>query len=331
MYKQIFKEVMIQYDKNRMASKLAKDKKLKKIYAEIPEISEIDRKLSDIGVQIAKSMLIQGSDRDVLLRDLEDKSSYLKKEKELLLTLHRYPQDYLSNKYECRLCSDTGYVENQKCNCLMQKLIDRYYDLSSLKEILKKENFENFDFRLYSDDIDPDFGISPSQNIKIIYQTALNFVLNFNENFTNLLFYGNSGLGKTFLCNCIAKDILDRGWPVVYVTVSQLFRVIEQERFHRDEMDNPVEQLNMFYTVDLLIIDDLGTEFSTIVTQSELFNIINSRLLSKKPTIISTNLSPKDFESQYSDRIISRFAGSYELMKFIGKDIRSAKRYTETT
>lgn len=328
MYNQVFKEVMREYDKDRQIAKTLKDSRIKKVYAQIPEIKEIDEKLLNIGVEISKSILVQAVDREALLTELEIKTTSLQNEKGYLLSLHKYPKNYLSNVYRCELCEDTGYIENQKCNCLRQKLIDKYYNLSNLKNILKKENFENFDFRLYSDEEDPETKISPKENIQIIYATALNFIRDFGTTFTNLLFYGNAGLGKTFLCNCIAKDILDKGWPVLYVPVSQLFKIIEQERFHRDEMSNPNEELNMFYSVDLLIIDDLGTEFSTIVTQSELFNIINSRLLNKKPTIISTNLSPKDFEHQYSDRIVSRFAGNYKLMKFIGEDIRSDKAYT---
>lgn len=327
IYNQAYKQIMLEYDKDRQNSKILKDARTEEIYKLIPKIAEIDNKLLEISVEVSKNILNRNIDRESLLNDLKSKSLDLQTEKELLLVSHNYPKDYLYTIFKCKLCEDTGYIINKKCNCLKQRLINKYYNLSNLKNTLEKENFDNFDIRFYSDKIDPVSGISPKENIKAIYQASYKFVTNFGIEFKNLLFYGNAGLGKTFLCNCIAKNILDSGIPVLYVTSGQLFKTIEQERFNRSEMDNPFEQINMFHTIDLLIIDDLGTEFSTIVTQAELFNIINSRLLNKKPTIISTNLSPKDFENQYSDRMISRFAGNYELMKFIGEDIRSKKKY----
>lgn len=328
IYNQAYKQIMLEYDKDRQNSKILRDTLTQEIYKNIPQIVEIDKKLLEISVEISKSILNRNIDRETLLKDLENKSLELQTEKELLLVYHNYPKDYLSSVYKCKLCQDTGYIDNKKCNCLKQRLINKYYNLSNLKDTLQNENFDNFDIRFYSDKVDPTSGISPKEKIKAIHQTCLKFVTNFGAEFKNLFFYGNAGLGKTFLCNCIAKSLLDKGIPVLYVTSAQLFKTIEQERFNRDEMDNPYEQINMFHTIDLLIIDDLGTEFSTIVTQSELFNIINSRLLNKKPTIISTNLSPKDFENQYSDRMISRFVGNYELIRFIGEDIRSKKKYT---
>lgn len=327
MYNQAYKQVMMEYDRDRQEAKALKDKRTKEVYQHIPKIIEIDNKLLDISIKISKSVLKEDADIQALLDELTTKSTELQTEKELLLVYNKYPKDYLSNIYKCKLCSDTGYIENTKCNCLKQKLMNKYYNLSNITDVLNVENFDNFDFRFYSDEVDPMSNISPKEKIKAIYKTSTKFVSNFGKEFSNLLFYGNAGLGKTFLCNCIAKDILDKGIPVLYMTANQLFKTIEQERFNRDEMDNPFEQINMFYTVDLLIIDDLGTEVSTIVTQSELFNIINSRILSSKPTIISTNLAPKDFGERYSERIISRFEGSYELIKFIGDDIRRKKKY----
>ena len=170
--------------------------------------------------------------------------------------------------------------------------------------------------------------ISPKENIKQIYSHCIRFIEQFDDNFDNLIFYGNSGLGKTFLCNCIAKDLLDRGKTVIYLTAFQLFQLFEQVRFNKDDEENSSRNyLDTIFTVDLLIIDDLGTEFSTSLTGSELFNCLNSRLLDKKHTIISTNLSPNDWQKQYSERIVSRIFGHYKALKLIGEDIRIQKKY----
>ena len=199
--------------------------------------------------------------------------------------------------------------------------------MSNLKNILAKENFDNFDLRYYADKTIEEEGMSPKDKIKLIYQLSVKFVNEFETNPVNLLFYGKTGLGKTFMCNCIAKEILDMGHTVLYATAGKLFKTIEDARFNRDEMIDPAEQIDFFYSADLLIIDDLGTEFSTLATQSALFDIVNSRILERRPTIISSNLSLKDIEQQYSDRLVSRLQGNYEFIKFLGEDIRQLKKY----
>ena len=208
---------------------------------------------------------------------------------------------------------------------MKHKLMDRLYDQSNVRDVIRMENFDTFDLRLFSDEVVQGEGISPKENAKRNLKMAMAFA----EDFTgeNLLLYGGAGRGKTFMCNCIAKDVLERGKTVLYLTAGQLFRQLEEMRFHRDEEEEVKYWDNELLEADLLIIDDLGTEFATMFTASELFRIVNDRKLRKKPVVISTNLDYRALMDQYSDRVMSRLIGEYTTMKFFGDDIRMKKKY----
>lgn len=323
-YKKILREYEIKRDAVNKKLKAKQDE----IYSKIPRISEIDKILSSTGIEVSKLILQSPKKAEELIKSLEQKNLDLVIEKAELLYINGYSKNYLEPSYNCYDCKDTGYINNSPCHCLKQALINMAYDQSNLKDILSVENFDNFNFDYYSDEIHPHTNISPRQNIKQIYSHCIRFVNEFDDNFNNIIFYGDPGLGKTFLCNCIAKDLLDKGKTVLYLTAFQLFRLFEKERFRKEEeTEDSKAYLDAIFTVDLLIIDDLGTEFSTALTGAELFNCLNARLLDRNPTIISTNLSPNDWQSQYSERIISRVFGNYKALKLIGKDIRIVKKY----
>ncbi len=322
----IFKEVMAEYSQKKLKNEATAERNLKIVYKKVPRIEEVHNELYKIGFKITKELLKKDVDGQVLINKLKEETEKLHKEEKDLLIKNGYPEDFLKPKYSCQLCKDTGYIDNEKCQCLKQSLITKYYDMSNVKTIIKKENFDTFDLRFYSTE-KQEGGISPSDNIKGIYKTALEFCSKFPNKFSNFLLYGDVGLGKTFICNCISKEILDKGYTVLYVTAPDIFKTLEDYRFNRSSMNKPEFYISLLTTVDLLVIDDLGTEVSTVVTNSELFNIINSRHIAEKHTIISTNLSPKDLEDKYSHRIISRFVGNYEMIKFIGSDIRALKKY----
>ncbi|MDR1687247.1 MAG: ATP-binding protein [Clostridiales bacterium] len=328
-YSAVFKECMREYEKTRDKSAALLNIRKREIYGEIPRIEEIDGELSQTGLALTKLILTSGNSKADYVKELGKKNAALVKEKAKLLNGAGFKRTYLDGIYECKLCKDTGFADGKRCSCFKQKLIDKHYGLSNLHGRLKSENFDYFDIRYYSEEKDPKTGISPRANIERIYQVCMDFVTNFDEKYTNLLFYGDTGLGKTFLCNCIAKDLLDAGKTVLYVTAPKLFKFFDDYRFNREETDAPSEYLEMVHEADLLIIDDLGAEFSTVIGASELFNIINARILDKKHTVISTNLKPgTDFEDTYSQRIVSRFVGNYVMLKFIGKDIRLSKKYS---
>ena len=172
--------------------------------------------------------------------------------------------------------------------------------------------------------------ISPYDNMTKIRQICVGLIEKFETQKESLLLTGQTGVGKTFLCNCIAKELLDNGFTVLYFTAPQLFKLFEEARFHREDMqDDSKNLLNMLFDADLLIIDDLGTESISTVTISDLFNVINSRYLKQTSTIISTNLTYKQLTERYADRIISRILGQYTILKLYGEDIRKLKKYMQ--
>lgn len=324
MHKKVFLEIINEYEKIRQKNQFILNKRKKKLYRICPRFLEIENELTNIGINISK--LVLSNNDNIKLNLLRDKNQSLIAEKEKILSDLHLPKNYL-NVYDCSLCKDTGYVGNEKCSCFKQKLIDRYYDMSNIKNIVEKENFDTFDIRYYKDEKLED-SKSSLDLIKRAMEKSMDFINKFDIEYKNLLFYGNTGLGKTFLCNCIAKEILDKGKTVLYATAPQLFKIFEDIRFGKFEENNlKNEYTEMVFDADLLIIDDLGSEFSTLPLQSELFNIINTRLVLRKPIIISTNLSPSNIEKEYSSRIFSRLVGNYIFLKFVGDDIRFQKKF----
>ena len=168
------------------------------------------------------------------------------------------------------------------------------------------------------------YQINPVQT-EVLYGKAMEFAE--HPEGENLLLYGGAGRGKTFLCNCIAKEVLEHGKTVLYLTAGQLFKQLEDMRFRNKEEEEPFDWDSEILDADLLIIDDLGTEFATMFTASELFRIVNDRKLRKRPVVISTNLDYRALMEQYSDRVMSRLIGEYTTLKFFGDDIRMKKKY----
>lgn len=319
---EIYRKVMREYEREKSVSDRLYQKRLSEIYSLIPEVKEIDTEIMKQNVEFAKTAL-KRTEEKIDISQLKQKNRELIEKKEKLLEDCGIKGDFFSDIYKCKECRDTGYVDNKPCGCLKKRLIEAAYDMSNIKEIIKTENFENFDISLYPDKSE-NGGKSPREQIKRIFIKALEFVKDFDNNFMNLYLYGKSGLGKTFLCNCIAKELLDKGKSVLYFTAANLFKTLENETFKND-----TKEQDGFYDLisdaDLLIVDDLGTEFQTSFTSSEFFNIINMRYIKKKPVVISTNLDPKDIIDKYSDRIISRLYGNYEFLEFTGEDIRILK------
>jgi len=316
-------------DADRAEAARLLDARRREVYEKSPRIKEIDDILFATGLNISKLALGDPSaDIAKLLSEMEKENARLNREKKALLKDCGFKQNYLTDIYKCKTCSDAGFVGNEQCRCLKQKLIQRRYGQSNLSNILQKENFDNFDLRFYSEEKDA-FGISPRANIKNIYRVCMKFVSEFGVKPSNLLFYGATGLGKTFLCNAVAKDLLDNGKTVLYTTAPQLFKVFEEYRFHREDMEDAASSVDIIYESDLLIIDDLGTEFITSNSLTEFFSVVNARLLTNKSMIVSTNLSPNELESVYTERIISRLIGNFTMLKFFGQDIRLLKKYAK--
>jgi DNA replication protein DnaC len=315
-------EILSEYEKTLSLNREIQRFRQAEIYSKLPKIKEIDDLISSMGFEIAAS-IFKDIDMQSFIVEQKKRITDLKIQKSEILSQNKYPVDYLELKYECYKCKDTAYIGNVKCNCFKQKLIDRYYLQSNLRDIIKKENFDTFNMGFYSDSkIGPE-KISPYKNIQEIFTYCSTYAKDFDSSKENLLFSGSSGLGKTFLSNCIAKDLLDTGKVVIYQTSANLIDIIRKSKFDDSkDSDLPNEIMNC----DLLIIDDLGTENNNSFTQSELFNIINTRILNRKKMIISTNYSLDEIYSVYPQRIASRLFGEFKGFKFFGDDIRLIKK-----
>ncbi|MBU5676354.1 ATP-binding protein [Alkaliphilus sp. MSJ-5] len=314
-------EILRDYEEKRNRAKAFKEKRLQEVYEKVPTIKKIDEELQKTGISISKALIRGTEDPEKTIEDFKQKLEQLKQERAILLTENNIPLQYLDENYSCEECKDTGFVNSgQKCKCFRQQLIIKAYNMSNLSNVLKKENFQHFNLDLFSDKPSEGQSLSPKENMMDILNICEGFVFNFNENNEeNLLFYGETGLGKTFLTNCIAKALLDRGNIVIYQTSFKLLEILEELRFKNND---DKEKYNLLFEADLLIIDDLGTEMTNTFTNSEIFNIINSRLLSNKKTIVSTNLSPKEMMDRYDDRIFSRLFSKFTVLHFFGKDLR---------
>ena len=318
------REILISYQKKR--DKAESDLELRKndVYSQIPEFKKLDDEISKVVLQLAKLVLQNPSNRENIILESKKKMDELKSQKKELLTKYKVPNGYLEIQHDCNICKDKGFLDNgHKCNCLKQEIINEAYKMSNISRMLEKENFTTLDTSIFSSEKDPESNISPQQNMLQIVSICESFILDFDkDNGENLLFYGDTGLGKTFMCNCIAKSLLDKGHLVIYQTAFKMFEIIEDYKFKNADSHISKENYENLFDCDLLIIDDLGTELTNSFTNSELFNILNTRLLSGKKTIISTNLSPMQLGSNYAQRIFSRIFDRFKMVKFIGKDLR---------
>ena len=329
MANKVLVSLLKDYESKRSSAELDLESRKQKLFALLPELEEIEEEINSFGIKTTKLLLLNKD--DVSLKEFYDKLDELKKRKEEILVSNGYDASYLKPFYECPVCNDTGFVEvdnrSEMCSCLKQRLLDISYDSSNLSN-LKNENFSTFDANIFSDEVDfAKFGqrISPRKNILNIKENALSFVENFDDpSYNNLLFTGNTGLGKSFMSSCIAFELIQRNKTVLYQTSSVLLESIIDYKMSKDkDFDNNVYKSAL--SVDLLIIDDLGTESLNSMKLDELFNVINTRILNFNKvtkTIISTNLSIKDIFESYEERIGSRIAGHYDIYRFFGNDLR---------
>lgn len=291
-------------------------------YEKIPQLSEIDQQVSAASLNYARILL---DDPDTDLSALKKQLQHFALLRGKLLQEHGFPANYLDMDYTCPDCQDTGYIEGQKCHCFRQQAIDLFYTQSGMKEILEAENFKNFSYEYYPEDlVHPVTGKTARELMRSTVASCLRYIDEFDQNFSNLFFYGGTGLGKTFLSHCIAKELIERAHSVIYYSAFELFDMVAQNSFGRV---SPQENMKDYVMdCDLLIIDDLGTELTNSFVSSQLFLILNERIQRKKSTIISTNLSLSAFAETYSERVFSRITSNFQLFQLFGNDIRIQKK-----
>ena len=309
--------IMREYDRRQYQDYRLQCTRIDQIYEQIPRIREIDSEISACSLRQAERMIDQ---EPGAMKSLKDELTLHKAEKEGLLLSAGYPADYLKMHYTCPECKDTGYIGRKKCHCFLQQEIRLLYSSSHLDQILAEENFSHLSYDVYDEE--------QKQIMPEIIRTCHQFVNGFDQEFKNILFYGSVGTGKTFLSNCIAKELLDTGHSVIYFTSFQLFELLSIGA--PADKWNLHQQYEALLDSDLLILDDCGTEVSNTFTVSRLFQLLNERALLRKSTIISTNLSIREFRDVYSERIFSRITSSYTLLKLTGSDIRIRRKINRT-
>ena len=295
---------------------------LDQAYARYPRLQEIDRRLRESVAEAVRISFSRGENPQKAIEALSEESQRLQDERQWILDAGGFDDDFLDDEPICRHCGGKGYIGSTMCECLRE--LCRQEQKKELKPLLQTGDgrFENFRLHYYSDQFDPQLGASPRQIMQSVLATCKRYAQTFRPDSGNLLFIGAPGLGKTFLSACIARQVVDGGASVVYTTAAKLISAFEAVKF--GGADESV--LRGFSDCDLLIIDDLGTEMRTQMALSALYTVINDRLMPPRATLISTNLRPEDLEDHYSPQIASRLLGCYQLLSFVGSDIRQMMR-----
>ncbi len=309
-----------EYEKLRSDAQNKRDRRVIEVYEKVPEIKEIDIKINEIGSNTLNEIL-KNPDKKGFKEEMHKKFEILKQRRKELIEKNNIPADFDKVEYRCSRCNDTGYVEGEgRCTCFNQSLINFSYKQSGMNEMIKKQNFETFDLMLF-DKKKYDRDKTSYENMKNIKNFCEKYVENFDNETTSLCFYGDTGLGKTFMSCCIAKALMDKGKSVIYIRAAKLFKMLDDDRFGRE-----TEGLQDIYNCDMLIIDDLGTEAENKFVIPSLLEIVNERLNNNKKMLISTNLNFNGMETYYTKRFTSRLLENFTVMVFYGEDIRRKKK-----
>ena len=316
-----YNAIMRIYNQRQFQDKYEQDQRRKEVYQKVPQIRQIEDEISSQAVRCARKLLDGDTNaKEELKQHIED----LREQKEVLLSAFGFPADYMEMHYACPECQDTGYVDGRKCRCFKKEEIRLLYSQSNIEEVLLRENFDSFSYEYYDDRVViPEIQMTVADYMRQVHTWCKEYVENFEKKGGNLIFTGSTGVGKTFLTNCIAKALIDQYQSVIYLSSNDLFDVFSKNKFHYDTEEEMKDMYQYILDCDLLIIDDLGTELNNTFVSSQLFYCINERLLRKKSTIISTNLSMTMLRDTYSDRISSRIISQYSIIPLYGDDIRT--------
>ena len=307
--------IMREYDQMQSQHQYELSKRRDEIFEKIPEYEALTYSTPSFAMSCTLKAIAGDSSA---VATAKEELQRIKARKQELLLQNDYPADYLEIQYNCSACQDTGYINGEKCACLKKRILSITYAQSNLSELLKKNNFDTISEQYYTgDDL-------------LRFREAVSICHNMVDNFENekesILFHGNVGVGKSFLSCCVAKELLDRGYSVLYFSSSNLFDTLANSTFGKDSKENLYTSKEDIYNCDLVVIDDLGTELTNSLVFTELFSLITERILRNKSTIISTNLNLADLSNLYSERIISRIIANYKLCKLSGPDIRIYKK-----
>lgn len=320
----IYDEALQKLEKQRMQSELEAQQRKNMMYQACPRLAEIEQEMASTASMAARAVF-SGNNAKEVINKLRERNLALQKERKTILQSAQLPEDYLKPKYVCDKCKDEGYIDGKICDCMKRLLRKIAYDRLNRSSPLELSDFDTFSLDFYSDTIkESNSNLTHREFMQKVLNYCRQYARNFSEQSGSLLFQGEPGLGKTHLSLAIAKEVIEQGYGVVYMSVPILISKLESNRFGRHTEDS--EDLNKaLSTCDLLILDDLGTEFVTQYSTAEIFNIINTRMLTSLPTIISTNLTLTELQNTYNTRTVSRIIGNLKRFRFVGMDIRQQK------
>lgn len=314
----VYKKIYEEYSQKYLIARERADMRARELHAAIPEVARIDIELSKTGLQIFSSSLM-GGDYKARLDAIRKRNTELQEKRAELLVANGYPADYSDVKYDCPKCGDTGFVENTMCSCMREALTLAGIENSGFGSLINEQSFENFSLDYYAKN--PKFEEMMKRNVSFLRSYAESFD---EKSSPSILLVGGTGLGKTHLSSAVARKVIEKGKDVFYTGAIDLFSTFEIQRF-KSYTNEPNELIERYFESDLLIIDDLGTETVNQFSVSTLYNLVNDRLSRKKPTIISTNLNKDEIMKKYTDRITSRMLGEYQVLFFVGTDVRAQK------
>ena len=302
------------------------ERRRREVFSIAPKIEEIEQQLDRYGIRMLNLIASGECDSEKATSSIIAENKAFIKERDRILCEAGFEKDYLDVPPYCTKCEDSGFIEGKLCSCLQSEITQIALREANLSENLAGHTFENFRISYYSDEYVEEYGCSPRENMQAIVTECRAFVENFDTTKENLLFCGSCGLGKTFLSSAIANELIKEGRDVLYISSNALFPILEDMHFGRQVEDSAQYIVKKLGECELLILDDLGSEFVTQFTCAELFRIINTRLNSGKKMIISTNLNRNMLQNTYNERIASRITGGFSMLEFLGEDIRRIKK-----
>lgn len=325
--KQIYKQAYKIIDERRKTAQDIANKHAEEVYIKLPQIQDINRRITSCAIEAARAVL-KGSKAKEELEKIAKVNLSLQQLQADVLRDHGYPLDYMEPHYTCSHCNDTAYIEKDGktvyCQCFLELLKQCACDEINKLSPLNLSTFDTFKLEYYPYDSNAD-GVSPYNRMTKIFNYCKNYAKAFTGKGRSILMRGATGLGKTHLSLAIANEVLKKGYYAVYVSAPSVLSQLDKLHFNH-EFDEEHAITQTLCDCDLLIIDDLGTEFASPFTKTAIYNIFNNRLLQNKPMVINTNMTMRELESTYSQRFVSRIMGECDKLDFVGNDIRAIKK-----
>ena len=316
--KEVLRRAKLRLEEDNRKKQAEYEDNLNRAYTLRPRLREIDRELRTTAAGIVSVCFSRGQDPSLAIEQIKKKNLQLQEERQWILDEAEIPEDSLDDSPLCALCGGSGYRNGAMCECLHELCRQEQRHVLAPLFPTGRERFDTFSLDVYPDRYYSSIGTTPRNLMQKNLSFCKKYAADFSASSPSLLFSGATGLGKTFLSACIARQVTEKGFGVVYASAGQLFSDFENVKFDRADAST-VED---YEAADLLILDDLGTEMTSPFVLAALYRLVNDRMLGKKPTLISTNLRPENLEARYGGQIASRLVGAYSLLVFEGEDIR---------